>query len=415
MKYFKTDGIRMNSNELIFSLIPLKLGRILGNVSKKICVGFDTRISSSEIYDLLVMGIVTRGCDVISLGVCPTSLVGYVVNKEKCDYGIMITASHNPYTDNGIKVFSSSGEKLSILEEREIDNLLSQNIIYNQVSVLGKVSSSSIYREEYIKYLRNLMDFPNKEKVLFDTSNGVLSEYIDSIFKDKVDYKIIENNPNGKNINLNCGSECIENLLKNMDDSFTYGVSFDGDGDRVVIINKNKKIINGDMLLGLFSIEYSYKKIVTTKMMNLGMVNYLSSLNKEVVYSSVGDKNVYTKMKENDICLGGESSGHIIFLNSLIKNDGVFTLIKFLNLRIKEIIYTPYFYKTINVEIKEDINKETINNLENKVNQLIKEKGRVFIRKSGTENLLRINIQLLNESSYDEILSIIKEEIKIDD
>lgn len=415
MKYFKTDGIRMNANELIFSLIPLKLGRILGNVSKKICVGFDTRISSSEIYDLLVMGIITRGCNVISLGVCPTSLVGYVVNKEKCDYGIMITASHNQYQDNGIKVFSSLGEKISTLEERELDNLLNQNIIYNQVSNLGKVTSYSIYKEEYVKYLRNLMDFPNKEKILFDTSNGVLSEYIDEIFKDKLDYEIIENKPNGKNVNLNCGSEHISNLLSKMDESFTYGVSFDGDGDRVVIVNKNKEIIDGDKLLGLFSREYFYKKIVTTRMMNLGMIDYLSSLNKEVVYAQVGDKNVLSKMKENDICLGGESSGHIIFLNSLVKNDGVFTLIKFLNLKSKEIEYKPYFYKTINIKLNDDISTQKITNLENEVNELIKDKGRVFIRKSGTENLLRINIQLINQNEFNYVLSLIKKEINIDD
>ena len=169
MKYFKSDGIRTNANELLFSLIPLKLGRILGNESKKICIGFDTRASSSEIYDLLVSGIITRGCDVISLGICPTSLVGYTIIKEGCDYGIMITASHNQYTDNGIKVFSSSGDKLSKLEEREIEILLDKDIIYQQVERLGKVEYYSSSKDDYIKYLRNLMDFSSEEKILFDT------------------------------------------------------------------------------------------------------------------------------------------------------------------------------------------------------------------------------------------------------
>ena len=253
MKYFKTDGIRMKGNELIFSLIPLKLGRLLGNHSKKVCIGYDTRISSSEIFDLLVTGLITRGCDVISLGVCPTSVVGSITKEENCDYGIMITASHNPYFDNGIKVFSSNGEKLTSLEERELDSLLDQNIVFNQVSKLGKVENKEELVSRYILYLRNLLKDNKDIKVLFDVSNGVQSEIIEKVVKDKINYKIINNTPNGKNVNLNVGSEHIDCLINSMDESFTYGVSFDGDADRVVIVNKNKEIITGEDLLLLFS------------------------------------------------------------------------------------------------------------------------------------------------------------------
>ena len=410
MKYFKTDGIRMNGNELIFSLIPLKLGRVLGNVSKKVCIGYDTRISSNEIYDLLVTGLITRGCDVISIGVCPTSVEGSITKQENCDYGMMITASHNPYFDNGIKVFSSNGEKLTSLEEKEIDLLLNQNIVFNQVSKLGKVENKKELVERYITYLKNQLEENKNIKVLFDVSNGVLSDILEKVIKDKIEYKIINNLPNGKNINQNVGSEHIECLLNNMDDSFTYGVSFDGDGDRVVIVNKNKEIINGDDLLYLFSKEYNYSKIVTTKMTNKGLIEELKKNNKSVYLSNVGDKNVFSLMKKENILLGGESSGHIIFLNSLYKNDGLFTFIKFLNLDNKEINYKKYFSKTMNFSVEnKELNNDKIKEYENLINERLRNEGEVYIRKSGTEDVLRINVQLKNKDRELEIDNLIKE------
>lgn len=403
MKYFKTDGIRMNSNELIFSLLPLKIGRIIGEESKKVCVGFDTRISSSEIYDLLVTGLVTRGCDVISLNVCPTSMVGYITKKEGCDYGIMITASHNPYYDNGIKIFNSEGEKISDLEEREIEELLKRNIVYQKKYKLGKVTSSEEYLQSYCNYLKSVMDFSYNKKVLVDVSNGVLSEIFSKVFDGKLDYTLIENSPNGKNINFNCGSEHIENLINHMDETFSLGISFDGDGDRLVIVDQDKKIITGDDLLFLFSKELNYSKIVTTKMCNLGLIEELNRNNKEVIYSQIGDKKIYKKMKEENIYIGGEPSGHLSFLNSLLINDAMFTFIKYLNLHNKNVDYFHYVNKTINLPYNQLINMDEISLIENKINEEIKETGKVFIRKSGTEELLRINIQTKDENQYIEV------------
>ena len=413
MKYFKTDGIRMKGNELIFSLIPLKLGRLLGNHSKKVCIGYDTRISSSEIFDLLVTGLITRGCDVISLGVCPTSVVGSITKEENCDYGIMITASHNPYFDNGIKVFSSNGEKLTSLEERELDSLLDQNIVFNQVSKLGKVENKEELVSRYILYLRNLLKDNKDIKVLFDVSNGVQSEIIEKVVKDKINYKIINNTPNGKNVNLNVGSEHIDCLINSMDESFTYGVSFDGDADRVVIVNKNKEIITGEDLLLLFSKEYNYSSIVTTKMSNIGLIEELNRNNKKVFISNVGDKNVYRMMKDENVLLGGESSGHIIFLNSLYKNDGLFTFIKYLNLENKEINYNKYFTKTRNFLVEnKDLNSNDLLKIENRINDILNEKGRVYIRLSGTENYLRVNIQLKNKNEELKVDNLLEEYLK---
>lgn len=403
MKYFKTDGIRMNSNELIFSLLPLKIGRIIGEESKKVCVGFDTRISSSEIYDLLVTGLVTRGCDVISLNVCPTSMVGYITKKEGCDYGIMITASHNPYYDNGIKIFNCEGEKISELEEREIEELLKRNIVYQKKYKLGKVTSSEEYLQSYCNYLKSVMDFSYNKKVLVDVSNGVLSEIFSKVFDGKLDYTLIENSPNGKNINFNCGSEHIENLINQMDGTFSLGISFDGDGDRLVIVDQDKKIITGDDLLFLFSKELNYSKIVTTKMCNLGLIEELNRNNKEVIYSQIGDKKIYKKMKEENIYIGGEPSGHLSFLNSMLINDAMFTFIKYLNLHNKNVDYFHYVNKTINLPYNQLINMDEISLIENKINEEIKETGKVFIRKSGTEELLRINIQTKDENQYIEV------------
>lgn len=412
MKYFKTDGIRMSSNELIFSLLPLKIGRIIGEESKKVCVGFDTRISSSEIYDLLVTGLVTRGCDVISLNVCPTSMVGYITKIEGCDYGIMITASHNPYYDNGIKIFNSVGEKISELEEREIEELLKRNIVYQKKYKLGKVTSSEEYLQSYCNYLKSVMDFSYNKKVLVDVSNGVLSEIFSKVFDGKLDYTLIENSPNGKNINFNCGSEHIENLINQMDGTFSLGISFDGDGDRLVIVDQDKKIITGDDLLFLFSKELNYSKIVTTKMCNLGLIEELNRNNKEVIYSQIGDKKIYKKMKEENIYIGGEPSGHLSFLNSLLINDAMFTFIKYLNLHNKNVDYFHYVNKTINLPYNQLINMDEISLIENKINEEIKETGKVFIRKSGTEELLRINIQTKDENQYIEVKERVLDLIK---
>ena len=377
------------------------------------CIGYDTRFSSSEIFDLLVTGLITRGCDVISLGVCPTSVVGSITKEENCDYGIMITASHNPYFDNGIKVFSSNGEKLTSLEERELDSLLDQNIVCNQVSKLGKVENKEELVSRYILYLRNLLKDNKDIKVLFDVSNGVQSEIIEKVVKDKINYKIINNTPNGKNVNLNVGSEHIDCLINSMDESFTYGVSFDGDADRVVIVNQNKEIITGEDLLLLFSKEYNYSSIVTTKMSNICLIEELNINNKKVFISNVGDKNVYRMMKDENVLLGGESSGHIIFLNSLYKNDGLFTFIKYLNLENKEINYNKYFTKTRNFLVEnKDLNSNVLLKIENRINDILNEKGRVYIRLSGTENYLRVNIQLKNKNEELKVDNLLEEYLK---
>ena len=403
----------MNAKDLIFSLIPLRLGRILSRYSKRICIGFDTRSSSSEIFDLLVSGIVTQGVEVISLGVCPTSNLTLGIKELNCDYGVMVTASHNPYYDNGIKVFSSTGEKLNKLEEREIEELLDKDIFISRVNKLGKVSYSSLTRDKYITYLRSLLLVKKDIKVLFDTSNGVLSSYIDKVFKDKINYTLINNNPNGSNINLNCGSEYVSLLVDKIDEGYDYIVSFDGDADRVVIINKNKEIITGDVLIYLFVKEYKYKDVVLTKMSNLGLIEELKKNQVNVTYSMVGDNNVYLKMKEINSSLGGEPSGHILFKDELVLNDGLLTFIKFLNLENKDISYFKYFNKTINL-LSINVNEELISKIEEDINNKL-EKGRVFIRKSGTEDLLRINVQVECKEKYLEVLSLLKEYFDIDD
>lgn len=402
MKYFKTDGIRQKANELIFSLIPLKLGRILGDKSKRIVIGYDTRESSVEIYNLLVTGIITRGCDVISLGVCPSSMVGYITKKENCDYGIMITASHNPYYDNGIKVFSKIGEKINKVEELEIEELLDKDIEFPYSKNLGRLDDTNGHLFEYINYLKSNIINTN-EKILIDCSNGVMSKIIPLVFDGIIDYTLINSNPNGRNINYDCGSEHLESLLSNINKDYTLGVSFDGDGDRVIIY-RNNKIYSGDDLLYLFVNEDNYIDVVTTKMSNLGLIETLEKENKKVYYSDVGDNNVYSLMKEKNVLLGGESSGHIMFLHSKLINDGLFTLIKFMNLKNKDVEFSKYYSKTININLdNKDYSALEISNLEKEINSSLSNRDRVFIRKSGTENLLRINIQTKEENDLLEV------------
>ncbi|MDD6302514.1 MAG: hypothetical protein PUA56_04340 [Bacillales bacterium] len=410
MKYFKTDGIRDLGQELIFSLIPLKLGKIIGKRAKNVVIGMDTRITSNEIYDLVITGLITRGCDVTSLGIVSSSLVSYISKNEMFDYGIMITASHNPYIDNGIKVFSHNGEKLNEEEINTFEKELDEEINEEEIHHLGRVFDGKKYYYKYVDYLRNQIDISNEYRLLVDLDNGSLFQLFDLVFKGKVQYDVINNKPNGRNINANCGSENISSLLDRMTCDYDYGVTFDGDGDRIVIINNQKKIYKGDDLLYLFAKNKKLQKIVTTRMSNIGLKEQMEKENRRVYYSSIGDKNVLDVMKKENIMLGGESSGHIIFLDKNPTSDALLTLIEFLKLKNKDYHFNHYYEKTINIskQNKMYLYKSYLSFYE-EINELLKNKGEIFIRESGTENVVRINIQAKTKKLFNLVIKRVKE------
>lgn len=396
MKFFSTDGIRGHEKELISNDIVFNLGSIIGSKSKRILLGQDTRKSSSLISDLLINGLISQGCNVDFIGVCPTPMISFLLKNNDYDYGFMITASHNPYFDNGIKVFSRNGEKISKKECEEIVEELESKKHFSFNIKLGNLKY--VNDDSYIDFINYQIDFKNRFKIVIDVSNGSNFEIINKLKIDNI--KVINNEPNGVNINDNVGSlfpENLQNYLKEND--YDYGFCFDGDGDRLILVSK-EKIYNGDDLIYLLSKSLNLNKVVVTTSSNRGLINALEKINIETLISSVGDINVLTMMKENNVLLGGEVSGHLIFLDYQA-SDSLYSLIKVLRVLNSHNIECFDKYYEINKNINLDNeNPLNIENIKKELNELVDKEDYLLIRESGTEEVVRINIQTRKNDNY---------------
>ncbi|MDD7735997.1 MAG: hypothetical protein SOW55_01985 [Bacilli bacterium] len=397
MKFFNTDGIRAKAIDLISSNLVTKIGQFLASKSKRILIGYDTRESSPIIVDLLINGIVTQGVDIDIVGVCPTPLISYILQNEKYDYGINVTASHNPYYDNGIKIFDSSANKISSNIIEDIKNHLDMNHPF-ELKDLGKIRYINKYQEYFLSFKENLIN--NKLKIVFDLSNGAFSSFKDYFYKFNI--KTINDEPNGKNINDQVGALFPFNLQKKVkEENFDYGFCFDGDGDRVILVTKDN-IYDGDDLIYYLAKELNYQKVVVTKQSNLGLIKALEEKGIDVEVVDIGDIKVLNKMKEENAPLGGEASGHLLFLNHPY-SDSLYSsslLIKLLN---EKSIYSfdKYltFNKNINIYDKLYLQKEEIISfLESKF-----PKEQLLFRESGTEDVFRIRVQTLDASILEEV------------
>lgn len=397
MKFFNTDGIRAKAIDLISSNLVTKIGQFLASKSKRILIGYDTRESSPIIVDLLINGIVTQGVDIDIVGVCPTPLISYILQNEKYDYGINVTASHNPYYDNGIKIFDSSANKISSNIIEDIKNHLDMNHPF-ELKDLGKIRYINKYQEYFLSFKENLIN--NKLKIVFDLSNGAFSSFKDYFYKFNI--KTINDEPNGKNINDQVGALFPFNLQKKVkEENFDYGFCFDGDGDRVILVTKDN-IYDGDDLIYYLAKELNYQKVVVTKQTNLGLIKALEEKGIDVEVVDIGDIKVLNKMKEENAPLGGEASGHLLFLNHPY-SDSLYSsslLIKLLN---EKSIYSfdKYltFNKNINIYDKLYLQKEEIISfLESKF-----PKEQLLFRESGTEDVFRIRVQTLDVSILEEV------------
>ena len=397
MKFFNTDGIRAKAIDLISSNLVTKIGQFLASKSKRILIGYDTRESSPIIVDLLINGIVTQGVDIDIVGVCPTPLISYILQNEKYDYGINVTASHNPYYDNGIKIFDSSANKISSNIIEDIKNHLDMNHPV-ELKDLGKIRYINKYQEYFLSFKENLIN--NKLKIVFDLSNGAFSSFKDYFYKFNI--KTINDEPNGKNINDQVGALFPFNLQKKVkEENFDYGFCFDGDGDRVILVTKDN-IYDGDDLIYYLAKELNYQKVVVTKQSNLGLIKALEEKGIDVEVVDIGDIKVLNKMKEENAPLGGEASGHLLFLNHPY-SDSLYSsslLIKLLN---EKSIYSfdKYltFNKNINIYDKLYLQKEEIISfLESKF-----PKEQLLFRESGTEDVFRIRVQTLDASILEEV------------
>ena len=399
-KYFGTDGVRGPINQNTNPEFVLKLGWAAGKVFSElginsVIIGKDTRISGYLLETAIQSGFISAGIDVKLVGPLPTPAISFLANSFKNTAGVVISASHNSYKDNGIKFFDDKGKKLSNELEMKIEKLVDQKIDVVNVKNLGKASRINDAGGRYVEFCKKALtkneNFSGLNLVL-DVANGAAYDVAPKVFRELgANLTVISNNPDGLNINENCGS--------------------DGDGDRLIFIDKELNEIDGDQILYVLAKEkfqhniYLGKKgVVGTTMSNQGLNDALKELDIELVRADVGDRNVFEKLEELGWELGGEQSGHIICLDSAISGDAVISSIKFLdaidfsNEQFKEKVKKFKKYPQILKNIRSDnpnkiLKRKKFNDLRNKCENEIKDIGRINIRKSGTENILRIMVE----------------------
>ena len=429
-KYFGTDGIRRIANteltpELVYRVA--KAGAYVlskhSNHSPTILIGRDTRISGTLIESAMVAGFLSYGANVKLLGIIPTPAVAYLTRKLKADASVVISASHNTYEFNGIKFFSNKGTKIPDSLEEEIEEAMESGKIDEIKAVNDKIGISE-YRQdlidEYVYFFRKNFDSNienlNKEDfvVALDTANGATYKVAEKVFKVLgIKYHILNNNPNGININDGCGSTHIEMLKKYVkENNISIGFAYDGDGDRCLAVDENGEEIDGDKIMAIIS-RYLKKKgklnkdtIVATVMSNLGLHKYAEKNKLELVQTQVGDRYVLEEMIKNGYNFGGEQSGHIIMLDYNPTGDGILTSIMLIqaileeNKKASEMNKIMKVYPQVLINAKVNIDKKYDYRQDKEINDAIikleKEfagNGRVLIRPSGTEPLVRVMIE----------------------
>lgn len=422
-KYFGTDGVRGYvgkdlTEELAFQL-GAAYGLVLTNEKKpinsrfKILIGMDTRISCSLLQDQLLNALSIYDIDVVLLGVIPTPGVSYLTTYLEADGAIMISASHNPYHDNGIKFFQSNGTKISDEMELHIEHHMDNS--FDVTSKNSSVSSLSEGKELYTEFLVSKFQhkFVNQnKKIVIDCANGATYETAKMVF-DHFDFETIFmfNEPDGININVNCGSTHTDNLKKAvLSNKADFGIAYDGDGDRIAVVDNKGNEINGDELLYLFarflkeSKSMSSTKIAATIVSNIGLELSLQKIGLSVEKTNVGDKYIMEALRDNHLDFGGESSGHIIFFNEHVTGDGTLAslffcwLIDFYGNEFNQIRndFTMIPQYTNNLRVKDKYSWKTNSFILEVIDGIEKEllgTGRLLIRPSGTEPIVRIMVE----------------------
>ena len=439
-KYFGTDGIRgtVNTSKINgekFFKFGLAAGTYFKNLKKKKQVAIiakDTRLSGYTLEPALVSGLASAGMHIFTLGPLPTNGLAMLTKKMKANMGIMITASHNPYYDNGLKLFGPDGSKLSDKIEKKIENLIDSKTI-NHLSdpkTLGRVKRLEDGNDMYLKILKKNFpkDFSLKGmKIVIDCANGAGYKSAPKILKE-LGAKVftVGVNPNGLNINQKCGSTHPEIIKKFVKIHKAHiGIALDGDADRVIMCDEKSQIIDGDQIIATIAKRWKRKKIlkggvVGTLMSNYGLENFFSNERIKFVRAKVGDRYVKEMMKGYNFNLGGEQSGHIILGNFATTGDGLLVALEILFALRKgksanEIfkVYKSVPQKLINITVK---NKKVINSLKCRnaiklANALIKNKGRLLVRPSGTEPKIRIMCESFNNTLIDKCINIVKKQL----
>ena len=423
MKYFKTDGIRGEAYTEVTLSLAYKIGLFFSVVDTPIVVGMDTRESSPEISLAIIRGLKNHK-NVTFAGVIPTPGLMYysLINNT---IGIMVTASHNGYKDNGIKVFEN-GEKISKEHIRQIEIFIDRNQdkIYKEVFDSEELFVDEKIKESYLEFLSSKLS-NIKTDVIFDGANGAYSDILKQLFNSN---SLINCSPNGKNINLDCGSQSPSKLINYVKNKKAeIGIAFDGDGDRFIVVDKFNRIYEGDLITYIFT-KYLFENnlllgntVVFTEIVNPGILHRLDELGINYILVEVGDQNIY-KALENGYVIGGESSGHIINKNILPFGDGLVNaleLIKILkieNKKIHEYLFgiKLYYSKRINL-ITNPADFNLTKKTRDKIDRFTKRKEITFIyRKSGTEKLVRLFMYQPTNKKIEKNLTKIVEMIKND-
>ena len=441
---FGTDGIRGKANYYPMTCeLALKTGKAVGTFVKdngyaSVIIGKDTRISGDMLEAALSSGVASTGIDIFQAGIIPTPGIAFLCSDSpKAGAGIVISASHNPFYDNGIKIFKQNGTKLSDEEETKIESLILNSEIVPQGNI-GKIVSLSNGLQRYADFL--LSKFPFKKplkklKIIIDCSNGAASKISHVVFNESLfEPCFIYDSPNGTNINDSCGSQNTYQLRQQVvTQKADLGVAFDGDADRLIAVDGAGKEITGDTILAICANHAKQKNklknniVVSTIMSNVGLTEFLSRHGITHVRSDVGDRKVLEEMQKCGSILGGEDSGHMIFLDHHTTGDGMLSALKLAEVLIETgrplsslasaMIVYPQTLMNISVdESKPDFSKnssiaDTIQNIENKLGS----KGRVLVRYSGTQPLLRVMVEGPDQSITDhfcrEICNRIKENL----
>lgn len=434
--HFGTDGIRGRANENLTVMMAYRIGQYVGKTFKggKVLIGRDTRLSSTMLESALAAGLTSCGCNVYLLKVCSTPSLVYLVRNMSFDSGIMITASHNPFHDNGIKIIDSKGSKINSDFEQEIEAYMysDQQLPLAIEQAIGQVYDYQEGLDVYYDYLYSKFpyDFSNY-KVLIDCANGsatVTAKKVLEHLKAQVD--VINDQPDGYNINKDCGSTHIEKLAQKVKEGdYDCGFGYDGDADRVIAVASDGAIVDGDKILycaGKYLKEngmLTNGKIVTTVMANLGLFKLLDKENIGYEKTQVGDKYVYKCMQDNGYILGGEQSGHIIFSNLATTGDGLLTSLVLLTIMLKtaktlnELTDDLFVYPQllVNVAVKDKnacLNNPVLINECQKVDELLAGNGRVLVRASGTESLVRVMVEADSDETCQKYVNQIVEVVK---
>ena len=446
-KYFGTDGIRGEANKELTVELALKLGYALGYTLKKeypdkkrirVIMGSDTRRSGYMLRSALTAGLNSMGINIDFVGVIPTPGVAYLTEKSTAKAGIMISASHNPAKDNGIKIFWEDGYKLPDEVELKIEKLMDNVEEITKDPIAGDEVGRFTYAEdEYYLYRDHVVstvkgDFSGM-KIILDAANGSAYRVAKEVFLALgAEIVIINDAPNGKNINVRCGSTHPEILSKVvMGYEADLGLAYDGDADRLIAVDKNGNIIDGDKIIAVLALgmkdrgELKNNQVVTTVMSNMGFENYLSNKGIQLIRANVGDRYVLEKMKELNVNIGGEQSGHIILSDFGTTGDGVLTSVKLVEAirdsgkSLDELVGEIVDWPQLLINVRVDNSKKNLWNKNEVIVKFIQEKelemaglGRVLVRTSGTEPTVRVMVEGKEMATVDRVAKEIAEVVE---